>query len=1098
MIRYNFSILVSLFFCGINFVFAQVPAESIPATGNELINKGIEQYDNGQYDEAVKFYNKVHSCDISYPRACYEMALAYDNLGKGDLALQKCLLALSIEPGNVQYAILKGSLLDELGRIDEAINCLEAIEKKNPYNQNLLYNLAICYINKKNYEKAESLLIRGLHYNPYHTSSHIALGKINFIMGRKAQSFLAYNMGIIMYPRVDFIKTLEEAISGKSDSLSKSYLYPYPSNVEHSKWDDLTGLLNSEVAFREDFPYNYKLNFMSCRQTYLLFQKMQFDEKDTTLYNQFYVRFFRTIVENDEFEAFLNYTMKSTDNKSVAEWLEKNKPALDKFIDNARQSINSWKEYGFSTANETLKQKKFHFNDNGKLESIGVLKENASPSREGVWNFISETGSISETGYFLNDHREGETLIFWPNGKLKQKLNYQNDKFDGPNYTYHLNGARSGLYPRKNGIADGVEEEYNSASNLVSRTPYKDGMIEGTSVYIDYGTGFRRDIAYVKNHRSGLMTEKWLNSNKKLEANYVDSLLNGSFRKWYANDKPEWEGLYKNDIQVGKWSSYYADGTKSAEGEFDESGNAIGIYYEFGPEGKLDQRISGYKNGKPDGIQTFYYPDGKESIRLQVEDDVYKHIDCFSPTGEKIYSADEKDGELIYKSFFPEGALKTEGKFKIGQKDGTWKNYDVLGRLTSEENWLNGMRSGLQKAYYENGNPQLVYSCDSDKIVGKVTRHYSNGHLSMIGYYDKNGPTGIWTDYHRNDSIEYQYCYDSGKLAGRRMGYTPEGKLKTIESFNSDGENTAIKYFSRDGKIVDDLNFEGGSNSFTLHFPDGKTKGKVKISDRRRDGLEEYYFPNGKLKSQQTFISGNAQGKNTEWDYDGKLVEVKNYCMNELDGKYLGYENGKISVTDDYVLGNNKGIYREYHPNGKLYRQINVESGNRQGSSDYFAPDSTWMYSAQFRDDVFCNITYLDNQGKLHKNEQIDKTTKEIVCYYKNGKVAACLPYSNCIFNGKNINYYSNGQPLREINYVNDYREGQSKYYYETGKIKEVCGWLNGARHGHFTSFYANGQKETEGEYLSNKKQGKWLTYNETGKITQTLYYEDDELYEIN
>lgn len=1085
-------------FYGLNNVYAQIQKDSIPSSSSAIINRGIELFDNGTYEDAIEIFKQVSLYDPNYSKACYETALAYDNLGKGELALQKCQEALDLEPENVQFSVLRGSILDELGRFDEAITCLETLEKKNPFNQNLLYNLAVCYINKKEYEKAELLLLRGLHFNPSHTSSHIALGKINYIMGRKAQAFLAYNMGLIMYPRVDFIKTLEDAISGKNDSISKSYRYPYPANVNHSKWDDLTGLLNAEVAFRDDFPYNYKQNFLNSRQTFMLFQKMRFDEKDTTLYNQFYVRFFRSIVENEEFETFLNYTLKNTDNKLVAEWLDKNKVALDKFIKRASQSINSWKEYGFSTANEALRQKKYHFNDNGKLESVGVTKENSEPSREGLWNFISETGSISEKGYYKNDLREGEFLVFWPNGKIKQKLNYLNDKFDGPNFTYHLNGARSGFYPRKKGIADGVEEEFNSASNLVSRTQYKDGKIEGNAIYVDYAGGFRRDVTYSNNRRSGIMTEKWLNSNKKIEANYVDSLLNGSFRKWYANGQPEWEGVYEKNTQVGKWISYYANGTKSAEGEFDETGKPTGAYSEFDHQGKLIQHISEYKDGKPNGIQIFYFPDGKESVRLIVEADVYKHIECFNPSGDKIYSADEKDGELIYKSFFPEGALKTEGKFKNGAKDGIWKNYNVLGRLKGEESWSNGMRSGLQKAYYANGNPQLVYSCDSDKIVGKVTRFYSNGYASMIGYYGKNGPTGEWTDFYRNDSVEYRYYYDSGKLVGRRMGYSPEGKLKTEETFNSEGENTAIKYVNRDGKLLDDLNFEYGSSSFTLHFPNGKIRGKIKISDRRRDGLQEFFFPNGQLKSQQTFISGNAQGKAIEWDHEGKLIEVRNYCINELDGEYLGYENGRISVADCYEMGNTYGLYKEFHPNGKLFRQIQEEAGNRQGYSDCFAPDSTWMYGTQYRDDELCFITYLDNQGKLHKNESVSKSTREIMCYYKNGNVAARLPLSNCIFNGKNTIYYPNGQPLREIDYVNDYREGQSKYYYETGKIKEICTWLNGARQGHYTSFYANGQTEMDGEYLSNKKHGKWLVYNEMGKLNKTLYYEDDELYEIN
>jgi uncharacterized protein len=1098
MNKFIFSTLVFVSFCGIGNVNAQKQTDSIPPSGNVIIQRGIELFDNGKYDEAIKTLKQVSPCDPSYPKSCYETALIYDNLGKSDFALQKCQEALDLDPKDVQICILKGSILDELGRRAEAIKWLETIEKQYPYNQNLLYNLAVCHMNNGELEKAEEILIRGLHYNPYHASSHIALGKINYMMGRKAQSYLAYNMGIIMNPRIEYIKNLEGAISGKNDSISKGYRYPYSTGVEHSKWDNLTGLLNAEVAFREDFPYNYDLNFLSCRQTFLLCQTMMFDASDTTLYNQFYVRFFRTLIDSNEFETFLYYSLKNSDNKLVSEWHEKHKESIDKFINHSRESINLWKEYGFSIANEDLHQQKYHFSDKGNFISVGILKETPQPSKEGIWYFISESGDVSQKGHYQNNERNGEFLIYWPDGSLKQKLNYKNDNLNGENCTYYPNATKSGVYPRNDGITEGVEEEYNSASKLVSSTAYKRGKIEGTSIYVDYDNGFRREIPFNDNKRVGVMTETWLNSNKKTEAVYADSLLNGTYRKWYSNGQPEWEGIYKKSIQIGKWVSYFANGTKSAEGNLDEAGNPIDGYTEYDRQGRPIQNISGYKNGKPDGNQIFYFSDGKEAARFVIQEDIYKHIDCFKLSGEKIYSADEKEGELNYKYFFPEGTLKIEGKFKDGQKDGIWKSYNVLGKLTSEESWVGGVRNGLQKYYHENGNPELVYACDSGKISGKVIRYFRNGHTSSIGYYDKEGPTGEWVDYYQNDSLASRYFYVSGKLSGRRMSYSPEGKLAIEEVFNADGESVRIKYFNGEEKLVDELNYPFGSASFMLHFPNGKTKAKLSLSDRRKDGIQEYYFPNGQLKSQQTFISGNAQGKSLEWDYRGKLVEVRNYSMNELDGKYFEYENGTLSLADFYEMGNNQGLYQEFHPNGKVFRNISEDGGERQGSSDCFAPDSTWMYGTQYRNDELYSISYFDSQGNLHANELIDNSKKGIICYYKNGKIAARVPLFNCIFNGKHAIYYSNGQLLREISYVNDYREGQSTYYYENGKMKESCDWKNGARHGHFTSYYANGQKEIEGNYLANKKQGKWFVYSVLGKLTETLNYENDELYEIN
>ena len=1083
---------------GINNAYAQNVSDSLSLSGNEIIIKGVELFDNGKYEEALNMFLKVNPCDPVYPKACYEIAYTYDKLGDYKTALQKCQQAIEIDSTDIQTFIFKGSLLDQLGRSKDAIDWLEFVRNKYPYNQSLLYNLAICYINNGEIQKAEATLLKGIHYNPYHATSHLALAKINFIMGRKAQSYLAYNMGIIMNPRLDYIKSYEEAIMGKIDSISKSYLYPYPLNVNHGKWDDLTALLNAEVAFRENFPVEYNLNFLSCRQSVFLIKQMKFEEKDTSLYNQFYVRFFKKILEDNELESYMYYSLGNAGSEQVTEWLKKNEAVNDTFISHAKQTIEQWKKYGFSIAKEKKHQRVFHFNENAALESVGILNETSESAREGIWHFISETGTIEEKGSFRNNMREGEFLKYWPDGSIKQQLNYKGDKLDGLNYTFHPNGVKSGIFPRNNNISEGMEEEYNPAGKLFSRTLYKNGKIEGPVVFIDYINGFRSETPYINNKCQGMMTEYWLNGIKKTEAMYGDSLLNGPCKKWYANGQLEWEGSFVNNLQVGKWISYFSMGGKSAEGTYDENGNLTGIYTEFDRQGKMTIQISGFNNGEKDGIQTFYFPDGKVQAKLVIQKDIFKHIECFDLAGYTVYNADEKDGELNYKYFFPEGLVKLEGTYKNGLKEGIWKFYNVYGKLTEEESWMKGIQSGIQKQYYSNGNLQLVYTCDSGKISGEVNRYFENGHPAYKGYYNSEGPTGLWTTYYTNDSIENQGYLINDKFSGRKMSYSPDGKLTTEEKFNNNGESLSIKYFDAQGKISEVINIPGDSTGFVSHYPNGNLKVKLSFSNRKRNGLQEYYYPNGKLKKQISFIHGNAEGESRQWDHQGNLLNVKTYRIDELDGKLYGYENGKIDFIDTYEMGSDDGLYQEFYPNGHVMRTFNEEAGKRQGLSEYYAPDSTWMYSVVYRDNEICTVSYFDNLGKLHSDERIDTTSKGIVCYYKNGKVAARIPIENGIFNGKYAIYYPNGQLLREINYVNDYREGLTKHCYENGSIHELTNWQNGSKDGNYALYFSNGKKAIEGKYHAGKKYGKWLFFNETGKLIETLSYADDEVYEIN
>lgn len=1081
-------------------LYAQNSSDSIPFKGDEIIKKGVELFDNGKYEEAIKVFKHVSPCDPNYSKACYEMAYTYDSMGDVKTAFQKCREAIALDSTDVQTFIMKGNLLDKLGRSKEAIEWMTFVEKTYPYNQSLLYNLGICYLNSGDILKAEATLLKGIHYNPYHAKSHFTLAKINYMMGRTAQSYLAYNMAIVMNPRLDFVTSFEETIGGKIDSLSKGYLYPYPKEMNHAQWDTLSGLLNAEVAFREDFPYEYKLNYLTCRQTVLLFNKMKFEEKDTSLYNQFYVRFFKNIVERNEMETFLFYTFKSSGNKQVTDWMTANVALNDSFVNHAKQDIDKWKNYGFSTIKEANHQKVYHFDDDGDLESVGILNETPQPVKEGLWRYIRGTGAISQRGNYRNNLEEGEVLKYWPDGSIKQKLNFKNGNYDGLNYTFYPSGVKSGVFPRNNDIPDGVQEEYNSAGKLYSRIPYKNGKIEGISLFIDYSNGFKREIPYDNNKCEGKATEYWLNGNKKLEAMYSDSLLNGSLKKWYANENLEWEGNYTKGKLTGKWISYHSNGTKSAEGTYDESGseNLVGTSTQFDYRGNMISQVSGYNEGKSNGTETNYFTDGKVQSNFVVSDNVIKHIEYFDLSGNKLYAADEKEGELHYKSFFTEGMLKMEGMFKDGVKTGLWKEYNVSGKLISESNWLQGLESGEQKSYYSNGKLQLVYVCDSGKVLGEVKKYFRNGHLYFNGYYDSEGPAGPWTTYYSNDSIENVAYFVDGKLAGRRMSYSPEGKLTTEEKFDSDGECLSVKYFDMNGKQYDVTNFLGDSATYQVHYPNGKLKAKLCFVDRKKNGMQEYYYPNGQLKMKEPFIYGNAEGECRQWDHKGKPVYIKTYRMNQLDGKWYGYENGKLDFIDNYEMGTDNGFYVELYPNGHQKRTYEKEGGIRKGICNFLAPDSTWMYSVQYRNNEACAVSYFDKTGKLHSNEKVDTATKEIICYYKSGKIAARIPFNNGIYQGKYAIYYPTGQLISETSYVDDYREGQAKSCFENGSVKELTNWHNGDKHGNYTLYFANGKKAVEGMYQADKKCGKWTFYNESGKIVETLSYFDDEVYEIN
>lgn len=264
-------IIKSLLLCLSLITLRAYGQEAIYLSSDQFVNEGIEFHDKAEYDKAISSYQKVSKSDPNYALACYESALTYYYTDKYEEAMAKCREALSLDYEKAIVYSLMGSILDDTGKQNEGIELLTAALKKWPYNQNILYNLGVCYLNTDNPLKAEEILLKSVSINPYHSRTHLALAKANYMMGRIAQSYLAYNMAMLLNPTVNNLAAYEEAISQKSKLKNQEYKYPYSKNVNSEKWDEIKGLLQSELAFNKDFDYDYQYNYTSGRQSLMLF-----------------------------------------------------------------------------------------------------------------------------------------------------------------------------------------------------------------------------------------------------------------------------------------------------------------------------------------------------------------------------------------------------------------------------------------------------------------------------------------------------------------------------------------------------------------------------------------------------------------------------------------------------------------------------------------------------------------------------------------------------------------------------------------------------------------------------------------------------------
>ena len=112
-------------------------------------------------DKAEDEYKKAYAGSQSYS-ASFHLALLCYGRAKFDQALEYAQKAIEKESRSVQAYNLQGVIFNKLGRYSEAIQSFQLLLKIDPNYEPASVNLAVAYINNKEFEKARELLEKTL------------------------------------------------------------------------------------------------------------------------------------------------------------------------------------------------------------------------------------------------------------------------------------------------------------------------------------------------------------------------------------------------------------------------------------------------------------------------------------------------------------------------------------------------------------------------------------------------------------------------------------------------------------------------------------------------------------------------------------------------------------------------------------------------------------------------------------------------------------------------------------------------------------------------------------------------------------------------
>jgi antitoxin component YwqK of YwqJK toxin-antitoxin module len=141
--------------------------------------------------------------------------------------------------------------------------------------------------------------------------------------------------------------------------------------------------------------------------------------------------------------------------------------------------------------------------------------------------------------------------------------------------------------------------------------------------------------------------------------------------------------------------------------------------------------------------------------------------------------------------------------------------------------------------------------------------------------------------------------------------------------------------------------------TYKEYYPNGQLFVEGTYKRGRQDGEWKFYFDNGKLNRTAVFKDGKPDGPRDVFRADGTLSAKRGFADGLRDGDWITYDaTGKNPTAEEhYAKGKPTGVWKYWHPNGKLHRQISLQDGKKHGVSTEWDDKGQKRFEGNFVDD---------------------------------------------------------------------------------------------------------------------------------------------------
>lgn len=443
-----------------------------------------------------------------------------------------------------------------------------------------------------------------------------------------------------------------------------------------------------------------------------------------------------------------------------------------------------------------------------------------------------------------------------------------------------------------------------------------------------------------------------------------------------------------NNKPIGYWKAYYKSGLIKSEG--DRINEKLDGPWKFYNEiGNLTKLIN-YDEGLKEGL-TYIYDDSCNLLRTEnyrddkldgkvreffTGDSVVKWVVPYDQgVRDGIAFEYARDGRIITIVDYDHGFIKKKEeinrKNNLG-KQGTWRTFYSNGALHIEERYKNNVLHGYYKEYDKDGKlvTALLYidgivqeNPEELALLDVRRKYYEDGQVEWEGTYNYLGEKeGTFKYFDKNGNMEGAEVYSKGILlakgnlnkAGKRVDewifFYPDSSIRAKGEYK-DGLRIGNWVFyhnngrlEQKGKYVKD---EKPHGDWVWYYETGQVWREESFWKGKEDGTAIEYSDTGTVVSKGDYIDGRKDGP---WFYQmNDHKEEGNYVEGRRDGQWVyTYENGKTNFKGSFINGDPNGKHLYYYPSGRLKREEYYELGYEEGTWKSYDQEGNLMLTSQW------------------------------------------------------------------------------------------------------------------------------------------------------